>query len=145
MARPENGESFGSLGACSMGKVGCKENYEESIKSDFIQHVLHACRDGVQAAERTEGTELRVSTAHTGCNVSPSWRNENVDTSAEALGRQRLILRDTKEMASLEQRGTAKSVQWGRRQAQAESAGKTSRSVGGSIESRRVSRGWAGQ
>lgn len=71
-----------------MEKVGCKENYEESIKSDFSQHVLHA-RDGFQVGERTEGTELRVSTAHTGCNVSPSWRNENVDTSAEVLGRQR--------------------------------------------------------
>lgn len=88
MAHLENGKHLGSPGACSMGKVGCKEHYEESTRSDSIQHVLHA-RDGFQAGEQTEGIELRVSTDHTSCNVSPSWRNENVDTSAEAPGRQR--------------------------------------------------------
>lgn len=55
MARPENGEHFGSLRVCSMGNVGCKGTREESIRSDFIQHELHA-RDGFQAGERTEGT-----------------------------------------------------------------------------------------
>lgn len=86
------------------------------IMKSLLEHISFntCCTPGRDSKLENEGLELRVSTDHTGGNASPSWRNENVDTSAEALGETEVILRDTKEMASLENSVYGKQREWGR-------------------------------